>query len=132
MTAVVEAVQAAIVSALKIDPDVSATVSGIFDGAPPRAPFPYIIVGGGLSSDWSTKTEVGRELRIPLTIWDDGEEPARLQRLIAAVEAAMAGLPRDLNGWRIVSSLFLRSMVVRDPTGPWAGLIEHRIRVFAL
>lgn len=132
MTGVVEAVQAAIVSALKIDPDVSAAVSGIFDGAPPRAPFPYIIVGGGLSSDWSTKTEVGRELRMTLTIWDDGEEPSRLHILIAAVEAAMAGLPRDLVGWRIVSSLFLRSMVVRDPAGPWAGLIDHRIRVFAL
>ena len=32
-------------------------------------------------------------------------------------------------GSRIVSLVFLRSILARDPAGPWAGLVEHRIRI---
>jgi len=28
--------------------------------------------------------------------------------------------------------VFLRSMIVRDPAGPWAGLVEHRVRLLAV
>jgi hypothetical protein len=47
------------------------------------------------------------------------------------VDYALLAIPRDLPGWRIASLVFLRSMVVRDPAGPWAGLVEHRVRLLA-
>ena len=121
------AVQLALVSALRASPALAGV--GVFDGPSPRAPFPYISVADGLVTDWSTKTELGRDIRIALTIWDDGEEPARLHALMHNVGAAVAGLPRDLDGWRVASIAFLRSLVARDPAGPWAGLVEHRVRV---
>ncbi len=125
----VEAVQTALVAALSNAPGISGIVSGVFDGPPPRATFPYIVIGDGVVTDWSTKTQIGRELRLAITIWDDGEVPARLHGLVAAVETAVATLPRDLPNWRIASLVFLRSLIVRDASGPWAGLVEYRVRI---
>lgn len=121
--------QEAAVSAVEAHPVLSAEVMGVFDGPPPRAAFPYISITDGVSNDWSTKTEQGREIRLALTLWDDGEQASRLSSLTAHVEDAIAAMPRDLSGWRIASVVFLRSMVIRDPVGPWAALIEHRVRM---
>lgn len=126
------ALQQAVVAAVQADAALSDELSGIFDGPPPRARFPYLAIGDALESDWSTKTETGRELRLPLILWDDGEEPARLHRLMAATSGAVSGLSGNHAGWRIISSLFLRTLVTRTAGGPWAGLVEHRIRAMKL
>jgi Protein of unknown function (DUF3168) len=131
MTDAVRTVQTALVAALETHPALAVALSGVYDGPEPRAAFPYISVTDGLVSDWSTKTAIGRELRMALTVWDDGEEATRLHDLIGHVEDAVAALPRDLPGWRVVSVLFLRSLVARDAAGPWAGLVEYRLRVLA-
>lgn len=78
MTDAVQALQTALVAALGSHPVLAEELNGIFDGPPPRTAFPYVSIGEGLSSDWSTKTSVGREIRIGLTIWDDGETATRL------------------------------------------------------
>jgi hypothetical protein len=129
MTDAVRVTQAAAVAALEAHPALAQSLSGVFDGPPVRAAFPYISVSESLVSDWSTKTEIGREIRLALTVWDDGEEPARLHNLMGRVEEAIAAMSEDLSGWRVASNVFLRSLVARDPAGPWAGLVEHRIRV---
>lgn len=131
MSGAATAVQAALAEALRTSAPVMAAVSGVYDGPPARAAFPYIAISDGSGTDWSTKTAIGREIRAALTVWDDGEEPARLYGLMHEVERAVAAMDRDLDGWRVASIAFVRSLVVRDPTGPWAGLVEHRIRVMA-
>lgn len=131
MTDAVQAVQIAAVAALEAHPVLAQTLAGVFDGPPPRAGFPYIAVANGLSTDWSTKTATGREIRLALTIWDDGEEASRLHNLMGHAEEAIAAMARDLPGWRVASNVFLRSLVARDPAGPWAGLVEHRIRILS-
>jgi hypothetical protein len=124
-----QAIQKAAVAALQVWAPLSGAVSGIYDGPPPRAVFPFVSIGSGASSDWSTKTARGRELRVALTVWDDGEEPARLSALMHEAELAIAQISGAHDGWRIASNAFLRSLVARDAAGPWAGLIEFRIRV---
>ncbi len=131
MSDAVQAVQAAAIAALQSHPVLSAELSGIYDGPPPRAAFPYASVADGLVSDWSTNVAAGREIRLALTIWDDGEVASRLHGLMGHAEDAVAGMARDLPGWRVASTVFLRSLVSRDPAGPWAGLVEYRIRVLA-
>lgn len=126
MSAAIE-LQAALVAALAAAPGI-AGVAPVFDGAPPRQPFPYIVLGDGLSFDWSTKTERGREHRVALTLWDEAGRTARLQALIAAAETAVAALPPALPGHRIASMWLVRTRLARPATGPWAGLVEHRIR----
>jgi Protein of unknown function (DUF3168) len=131
MSDAMRVLQEAAVSALEAHPVLSTELSGVYDGPPPRAAFPYISIVGGLATDWSTKTATGREIRLALTVWDDGEEASRLSSLMGHVEDAIAAMPRDLPGWRIASCTFLRSMVLRDAAGPWAGLVEFRIRKLA-
>jgi Protein of unknown function (DUF3168) len=131
MSDALQILQEALIAALDAHPVLSSELTGIFDGPPPRATFPYVSIADGLTADWSTKTEAGREIRLALTVWDDGEEASRLLSLMAHVEDAIAAMPRDLGGWRIASLVFLRSMVVRDAAGPWAGLVEHRVRMLA-
>ena len=127
MSAAIE-LQQAVVAHLSAHPALS-ELTGVYDGPPPRAAFPYAAIGDGLVTDWSTKTEQGREIRFALTLWDDGETPARLHRLVAGVESAMASLPRALDHGRIVSLVLVRSLIAQDAAGPWAGLVEHRIRI---
>ena len=129
MTDAVRAVQSAVVSALEAHPAIAAAYCGVYDGPEPRAAFPYISVADGLVTDWSTKTATGREFRMAMTVWDHGEDAARLHDLMGHVEDAVAALPRDLPGWRLASIAFVRSLVVRDAAGPWAGLVEYRLRV---
>jgi hypothetical protein len=132
MSDAVRILQTAVVAALEAHPALSAALSGVYDGPPPHADYPYISIADGLVSDWSSKTALGREIRLALTVWDDGAEAARLHDLIGHVEDAVAALPRDLPGWRIASCVFLRSLIARDPAGPWAGLVEYRVRVLAV
>ena len=47
---------------------------------------------------------------------------------MAEVEEAIETIGPDIDGHRVASLIFLRSRVVRDPDGPWAGIIEYRAR----
>ncbi len=126
------AVQTAAVAALEAHPALAATLSGVYDGPPPRAVFPYISVAGGLSSDWGTKTATGREIRLAITVWTDDQDATELHGLMGHAEDALAAMARDLPGWRVASNVFLRSFVARSPAGPWSGLIEQRVRVMGV
>ena len=132
MNSAMHALQAAAASALAAHPVLADALTGIYDGPPPRAVFPYVAINDGIVSDWSTKTGVGREIRFAITVWDDGETATRLSNLMSHVEDAVLAIPRDLPDWRIASLVFVRSLVVRDPAGPWAGLVEHRVRLLAI
>ena len=121
--------QAAIIAALTGHARLADVVSGIFDGPPARAAFPYVGIGGGAAIDWSHKTGRGREHRIVLSVWDDGASAARVHTLMAEAETAIEAMPAEIDGGRIVSLAFVRSRVVRDGDGPWAGIVEYRARV---
>jgi Protein of unknown function (DUF3168) len=131
MSDAMQILQAAVVSVLEAHPVLATELVGIYDGPLPRSALPYVSIADGMTSNWSTKTAQGREIRLALTVWHDGEEASRLTDLMAHVEDAIAAIPLDLRGWRIASLVFLRSIVVRDAAGPWAGLVEHRVRMLA-
>ena len=131
MSEALATLQEAVVTALKSSAPLMALVTGVHDGPPPRARYPYLTISDALVSDWSTKTATGREIRLALTLWDDSQQGARMQQLIALSGAALETVPRDLPGWRVASAVFLRSLVSRDPAGPWAGLCEYRFRMLA-
>ena len=131
MSDAMQVLKTAAISVLEAHPVLATELTGIYDGPPPRAAFPYVSIADGISGDWSTKTAPGREIRLALNVWDDGEQASRLSSLIAHVEDAVAAMPRDLPRWRIASLVFLRSMIVRDAAGPWAGLVEYRVRMLA-
>ena len=104
-------------------------ITGVFDGAPARADFPYIVVDAGSELDWSNKSAVGREVAIALTLWDD--QPARVRPLCEAIEARMNSLG-GVTGWETASLHFVRKRVIRDVAGPWAIALDYRLRLLKL
>lgn len=129
MSSALEVVQQQLVARLDAHVPLMAIVSGIFDGPPPRADFPYIALATGASLDWSHKGRVGRELSLALTVHDDGETAARLHRLMALVEEALEPGLDDPAGWQIVTFDFRRTRILRSAISPWSGLIEYRAKV---
>ncbi|ATW03615.1 DUF3168 domain-containing protein [Sphingorhabdus sp. YGSMI21] len=129
MSSALEAVQQQLVTQLNGHGPLMDLISGIFDGPPPRAEFPYIALATGASLDWSHKGGVGRELSLALTVHDDGETAARLHRVMALVEEALEPGLDDPASWQIVTFDFRRTRVLRSAVSPWSGLVEYRARV---
>ena len=106
-------------------------LNGVYLAPPVKATPPYAELGDLLSGDWSVKDRAGRELRLAVTVRDAAESNARVQALAGAVGAAIAGLPRDLDGWSVASVVLLRSRVRGGPPGRWSASVEYRVRVLA-
>ncbi|WP_417616403.1 DUF3168 domain-containing protein [Parasphingorhabdus sp.] len=129
MSSALEAVQRQLVSQLNGYVPLMDLISGIFDGPPPRADFPYIALATGASLDWSHKGGVGRELSLALAVHDDGETAARVHRVMALVEEALEPGIDDPVGWQIVTFDFRRTRILRSAVSPWSGLVEYRAKV---
>ena len=119
------ALQAALAAALAGE----VRLTGVYDGPPARAGFPYAVIDAGSESDWSHKSGIGREVLLALTVWD--EQPARLADLADVVEVSAAGVG-GVAGWQLVSMRLIRRRTVRDVAGPWATAIDFRARMLSL
>lgn len=122
---------AAIVATLR-EAAVGGAVNGVFEGPAVQATPPFAEVQPGIAIDWSTKDWAGRELRPAVVVRDAGETPARVQAIAGAMGAAVEGMARELDGWRIVSVRFVRSRMLREAAGRWAVSVEFRVRMMAI
>ena len=118
------ALQTAIATALSGVP----ALTGVFDGPPARAAYPYVALDATPESDWSHKSGVGRQVMVAITLWDD--EPTRLHQIADWIEAAMDTLG-TVAGWQLVTMRLVRRRVMRDVAGPWAAAIDFRARMLA-
>lgn len=119
---------AALQAVLAADLATVGELSGVFDGPPARAAYPYAAIDASSEADWGHKSGSGREVMIAVTVWDD--QPARLQVLADAVEAKVPDASLA-EGWQLVSLTLLRRRTVRDVAGPWAAAIDFRARLLA-
>jgi len=106
-------------------------LTGIHEAMPLQAASPYATIEAGLESDWSHKSGSGRETRLTVTLRDQGERPTRLRGLAAEVAAALEEIGPELEGWRLVTLNFVRSMTVAESAGRWALTIDYRARMLA-
>lgn len=106
-------------------------LNGCYEAAPAQAAYPYATVEAGLESDWGHKSGAGREVRLTVELRDAGQRPARLRRIAAAAEAALAGLDGTVGSWRIVSFAFLRGRTVPQAAGKWVAFLDYRARMLA-
>ena len=103
-------------------------LTGVYDGPPPDAASPYLVIGADIVTDWSTKTENGHEHRIAVNVWDAGPGAAPVKMLMGDVEARLANLAGVRDGHRIVSARLVRSLVLTDAEGWSQGIVEFRFR----
>jgi hypothetical protein len=123
-----EALVAAAMAALREVPG----LTGVHEAAPVQAAVPCATVDAGLETDWGHKSGAGRELRLTVTLRDQGERPRRLRALAADVQQALGGLGPDLSGWRLVTLVFVRSICAPDGTGKWVLALDFRARLLAV
>ncbi|WP_277981956.1 tail completion protein gp17 [Sphingomonas phyllosphaerae] len=119
-----EALRAAALAALR---DIA--VTRVFDGTAPRAAVPYALLRELAATDWGSKTHDGRELRLGVTIRDEGESGARAERLAAAAEAALLALPPLAGAWQVVSVAPVRLALVAEAPARWTALVDVRVRM---
>ena len=119
------ALQAAIGSALAAVTE----LTGVFDGPPARAAYPYAAIDATTETDWGHKSADGREVLVAITVWDD--QPVRLHALADAVERTVRSVS-DAAAWELVNLQLVRRRVVRDVAGPWAAMIDFRARMLAI
>ena len=104
-------------------------LNGAYDGPPLAAAFPYAVVAAGPESDWSHKSGEGRELRLSIQVYDQGERPGRLRALVAEIEASVMQTGPDLGGWRLINLVFLREAMLRSTGAAWTAAIDYRARL---
>lgn len=118
------AIQEALAAAL----DTVEELTGVYDGPPARAAFPYAAIDASLETDWSHKSGGGREVMVAVTVWDD--QSARLQPLADDCEEKVLNLALD-GAWQLVALRLIRRRTIRDVAGPWATAIDFRARLLA-
>lgn len=104
-------------------------IAGVFDGPPPRAEFPYMVVDCSTERQWGTKSHEGREITVELTVWDD--QPARLIDLGSAGEDRLPGL-LSLPNWELSSIRMASKTRIADPEGPSAVRTTYVARIYRL
>lgn len=123
--------RAALVSWLAADPALSSELNAVTEETPVRASLPWLAISASASTDWSTKTETGREVRVALELQCRGDTPDAAADLVSAIEARIASLPSAQTGFRVVSSTFLRARAEQRAESRRAVLLEYRFRVMA-
>lgn len=116
---------------LRADAALIGSLNGLYESPPVAATTPWLALEPILAADWSAGGMAGRELRIALTLADDGPEPDRLASLAPMVEARMSALPASGGGYRLIGLVFLRARTARDGRQRWLHQIEFRARIHA-
>jgi len=100
----------------------------VFDAVPVRAGVPQAVLGEPGESDWGAAGIEGRELRVTVTLTDEGERPLRLRAAIQAVEgitlsAALA------DGWQVAGWAVMATRMAKTDAR-WTASVEWRARLW--
>lgn len=125
------ALRAALIAWLAADPVLSPHLNAIVEEAPSRTALPWLAVAASASADWSCKDRTGREVRIALELHCRGDRADSAAALVSMIEARIAALPPDQDGYRVITTQFLRARAEQRAANTRAVLLEYRFRVLA-
>lgn len=123
--------RSALIAWLAADPTLTASLNAVTEEAPLRTSLPWLAISASASIDWSTKTEMGREIRVALELHCRGDRPDSAAGLVSAIEQRVASLPRQQNGFAVISRQFLRARAEQRSESTRAILLEYRFRTLA-
>lgn len=123
--------RAALVAWLAADPALAGQLNAVTEEAPSRASLPWLAIAASASIDWSCKDRAGREVRVAIELHCRGDTPDAAAGLVAAIEARVAALPRDQDGFAVITAQFLRARAEQRGESRRAILLEYRFRLMA-
>lgn len=115
------ALQSSVVSALRETSD----LTGVFDDAPARANYPYVVLHCSNEKDWSCSGRIGREIMLEMALWDD--RVGRLMELEERLEGQ--SFSSSLGDWQIGTSVLHSKKRSGQPGGPWCCVLSYRVRM---
>lgn len=116
---------------LRADPALTARLNAVEEESPVAASPPWLGIAASAAADWSGKTFAGREVRVALELADRTDGGAATAETMALIERRVATMAPVQQGYRIVSTHFLRSRAERRAKGLRAVLVEYRFRLLA-
>lgn len=123
--------RAALLEWLAGDVVLAGAISQFVEEAPGRVSLPWLGIAASASSDWGTKSETGREVRIALELHCRGDRAGDAGDLVAAIEQRVAGFPRVQSGFAVASVRFLRARAEQRDAASRAVLLEYRFRLIS-
>lgn len=129
MTSAEGALRARALDLLARDEALTGMVHGIFDGTPPRASAPYVMVGAAEGSDWGAKDRAGREVRLTLALVGVGG--AGDDAAAARIEAVVTAMRGPAGAWSVVGARTIRTRFTFARDGGWRHEIIWRCRCLA-
>lgn len=127
------AFRAVVMAWLAADTALAAGLNAIVEEAPLRTALPWLALTASASTDWSTKSGRGREIRVALELNYRGYEQLAEAGLISAIEARMESLPADQSaaGFQIASLNFTKARAEQRGEALRVLVLEYRARVLA-
>lgn len=126
MTSAEGAVRARALDLLARDDALAAMVHGVFDGTPPRASAPYVMVGAAEGRDWGTKDRAGREVQLMLVLVGVGG--AAGDGAAGCIERVVSAMRGAVGAWTIVGARTIRTRFTFAREGGWRHEIIVRYR----
>lgn len=123
--------RAALIAWLAADPALSGELNAVTEEAPSRTSLPWLAIATSASSDWSSKTHAGREVRVALELHCRGDQPDAAAGLVAAIEQRIDALPSAQPHFTVVSRQFLRARAEQRGESRRAVLLEYRFRILS-
>ena len=123
--------RAALLNWLASSSTLATTLSSITEETPARTILPWLSLSASAAIDWSTKTEVGEEVRIALNLQCQSDQADGCAALVSAIDAQVRSMPPAQTGFVITSILFMRSRVEQRSPLVRAVLLEYRFRIQA-
>jgi hypothetical protein len=123
--------RSALIDWLRTDPALAEAANIVAEEQPRQASAPWIALVASASTDWSTKTERGREVRIALQYQTRGDDPADAGIVVAVIERRIESLPRRQAGWQVAGIAFLRARAEQRARQGRAILLEYRFRILS-
>lgn len=128
------AFRAVLLAWLAADTTLSGNLNAVVEEAPRRTALPWLALTASASTDWSTKSGPGREIRVALELNYRGDDPLSESALIAAIERRVESLPADQTaaGFRIANLMFLKARAEQRGEALRALVLEYRARVLGV
>lgn len=123
--------RAALLDWLAADPVLTAQLNAIAEEAPSRTSLPWLAIAASASTDWSCKSNPGREVRIALELHCRGDQPGAAAELVSRIEGRIELFPPNQGCFQVVTTQFLRARAEQRGESSRAILLEYRFRLLA-
>ena len=118
MSGISFALQQAIFAALSASSDLQALIGNrLFDFVPPDSIFPYVVLGDGNESDWSTATEDGTEHAVQIDVWSREPGHKEAKQIADVIRATLNNAALTVTGATLIDIRHLTTDFSRESDG---------------